>query len=782
MRKIPVVERAWSESDLTHNWFTRILEAANPKDILVQRWEKKNQHGRKDLSLSFEGRERCIIEFKKPSLTDLRSCFEQAHRYGYSSNYWRDGSLIPVLGVLTNGLTAIVFDGSAPLNESLRTAEDFAISNEVGLQKFIKIFKKISQGDLGHKLHKPILTDSREEARNVVEDLSAELLKYFRWFNKEQLKEPFDAMLQMFLVAVLRDCGYIPTRTLQKFYDAGDWNKVSDLLNEMLASNFTRLPHGRDTVVQKVYQETETLCARLDRIPPDCLGMVYESVLHKITGNKATTSYYTPHEMAMTILHELKPTPDEVFLDPSCGSGTFLTSAIEYIVTEHPKMAAPEKLFSYVKNNLRGLDRDAYACQVAKAMVLAAVANQLDFDPSQRELVLPNLKNSVIHADLFLHTPKSRFDVIAGNLPWGHVDGKRKDCVLDPSTRKKMEPLNEYKSFYRNVDVSSIALEHIRELFLKNRGRLGLLVKQQSLYGQDSAKMFIPYAKSAGIKFWDYGQHQWFNNIASLTAVAWVGRNQKQFIENKSDRNESLASSGLNVGRYGSFHLGFQSSADSIYKAAALKKVNVGLVRELYPDNASLGHFLLPRTAEKIVFLPPGTTAPNSFLNSISKEDRQKLKNRKQVADKTPYSWRGAEGCKFYRFDHSQSRIVFQKYFNGIRMRAAIDEAGQRIGISTQVVFIPNKECPSWIPWCLLAWLNSKFLRDELLRLEISFARSNAISISAKKLNSGLKIPQEIVAETFGRWVEKNVKDGATPEMVETKILELIKRKSARTA
>lgn len=779
MAKLSEVKESWTESDLTHIWFTKVLRNADPRDNLELKWEKKNQNGRKDLSISLNGRERCIVEFKKPAVSDLRQHLIQAHRYGHSSNYWRDGKLVPILGVLTNGLEAIIFDCSVDFQESARSAQTIHLNNEISQKKFEQIFKRLAGGELGHSLHKHPISDTRDAANDVVENLSKELLKYYNQFKSSKIQDPFDAMLQMFLVSVLRDCGYIPTRTLQIFYDDGNWGKVSELLNEMLAANFKILPKGKHSIIEAVYQETRTLCARLDRVPPDCLGMVYEAVLHKLVGGKATTSYYTPYEIAEQVLEELDSQINETFLDPSCGSGTFLTAVINYVSNLKKENKTPSVLFEYVTKKLRGIDRDIYACQVAKAMVLASVSSQLDFDPSQRELKLPSLKDTIIHDDLFLYEPRSKFDVIAGNLPWGHIDGKRKNNVLDPVTRRKMGPLTEYETYYRNADVCSLALEHLNTLFIKSRGRLGLLIKQQTLHAADSTN-FQDYCRREAIKFWDYGHIPLFGNKASLTAIAWINTSQKQFIKKMYPSAESYASDGISLNSLGDFLQGFQSSADSVYYDISAQFPNDSYVRAVYPTMFESKHLTLPKLNRSTAFIPAGTAPPDEFLSRLSDAQKKELRDRAQVAAGYKYSWRGSEGIDLYRFDGSQKRIVFPRNFtNGERMYAMLDNNGKGIGVTSHTIFIPKSDLDQILIYAILGWLNSSHLCEELRRAEVTKLANGGFGVYPNKMES-VKIPESLLNKKFGKFVMKLSKSkNPNMQLLDDKIASICRKKQS---
>jgi len=766
-----LVEETKTESDLSHNWLVEILNTCAPQESLKRHWEKKHQQGRCDLSLRYGDRDVCIVETKIPTVTNLQDYkyFQQAHRYAYSQNYWRNGKLVPPLGILTNGYTAIIFDGGMTCNKSFKTKEFIDLTNTLGLKKFHNIFKNLSEGKLGHRLHSEPKTDERNL---IVEELSKELLKYYNWFSEQHTRYAFEYMLQMFLISVLRDCGFIPTREMRKCYESGNWNNMSILLNEMLSANFHLLPKGKQTVVERVYQETTTLCARLDRVPPDCLGLVYEKILHKIHGEAASTSYYTPQELALTVIKKLDLKPRDRFLDPSCGSGTFLTAAIDYLAKKYPEMRNDKALFSYVKRNLCGVDRDVYACHVAKTMVLAAVATHLDFDPAERELRLPKLDKTIIHTDLFLYEPSKKFDAIAGNLPWGHVDGRRKDLILDPKIRKSMG-LNEYESYYRNVDISSICLEHIRELFLQRKGRLGLLVKQQTLYGSGSKK-FQDYAKKAGIKFWDYGAKKWFENPASLTAISWVKTGQKNFIEKQYESGKSIAEDGLELKKYGSFFKGFESAADPVYRLWARRNPNSQLVMRVYPTLRESRHFLLPRASRRIAFIRAGISATPEFVEGLESVEEQRLLNRAQVAQAYSYSWRGSEGIEHYRFDGTQMRIVFSRNFTyGNRMFGMLDKKGECIGITSHTIFIPNDETEEWQVYTILGWLNSKYLKDELERVDVKKLAHGGYGVYPKEI-SKVKIPLKIFTEDFGIFVKNGIENGAlNVEMLDNRILNL---------
>lgn len=65
-----------------------------------------------------------------------------------------------------------------------------------------------------------------------------------------------------------------------------------------------------------------------------------------VTG-KAMEGFYTPAELTDLMTQLVKPTPEETFLDPVCGSGGFLLSALDYAAS---RSNASQKLIGFEQN------------------------------------------------------------------------------------------------------------------------------------------------------------------------------------------------------------------------------------------------------------------------------------------------------------------------------------------------------------------------------------------------------------------------------------------------
>lgn len=121
----------------------------------------------------------------------------------------------------------------------------------------------------------------------------------------------------------------------------------------------------------------------------DFLGIVYQSLMKEGIKNKKG-SYYTPER----IISSFKSiNADETFLDPCCGTGSFILSVADKI--QNPK-------------NIYGCDLDDIAVFIAKINLIVKFKN-IEFSPN------------IYNMDFLLNNeiPQNYFDIIATNPPWG---------------------------------------------------------------------------------------------------------------------------------------------------------------------------------------------------------------------------------------------------------------------------------------------------------------------------------------------------------------------------
>ena len=144
---------------------------------------------------------------------------------------------------------------------------------------------------------------------------------------------------------------------------------------------------------------------------PDPIGSLYESLMPKNVLH-ALGEFYTPKWLADSLLLALKPDPDESVMDPFCGSGIFLISALEYKL-------AQGKHIQDASREILGVDLNPLACVIARAN-LAIYISRSSTVPRDQPITLPVLcADSIGPSILLAQTP----DIILRQSPSLVVDG-----------------------------------------------------------------------------------------------------------------------------------------------------------------------------------------------------------------------------------------------------------------------------------------------------------------------------------------------------------------------
>ena len=103
---------------------------------------------------------------------------------------------------------------------------------------------------------------------------------------------------------------------------------------------------------------------------------LYQNVITK-EERKRLGEYYTPHWLAKEITDTVVDDPlNQRVLDPSCGSGTFIETAIDRILSRAGQLSATEKL-QKLQDNVVGIDIHPVAVQFAKATWVMAAADTI---------------------------------------------------------------------------------------------------------------------------------------------------------------------------------------------------------------------------------------------------------------------------------------------------------------------------------------------------------------------------------------------------------------------
>ena len=107
-------------------------------------------------------------------------------------------------------------------------------------------------------------------------------------------------------------------------------------------------------------------------------------VRHNIRGDRG--QYFTPRGAIKLMVAMLDPKPNERVMDPACGTGGFLVSALKHLDTKlrtaadialddestEEFLSVQERLASFVKQNLFGADFDPFLVRAAQMNAVMA--------------------------------------------------------------------------------------------------------------------------------------------------------------------------------------------------------------------------------------------------------------------------------------------------------------------------------------------------------------------------------------------------------------------------
>jgi adenine-specific DNA-methyltransferase len=303
-----------------------------------------------------------------------------------------------------------------------------------------------------------------------------------------------------------------------------------------------------------------------DYIPVEILGSIYERFLGqqvKIQGNrkisieekkevkKAGGVYYTPEYIVKfivenTIGQKIKDKkPEEIakmsFLDPACGSGSFLINTFNYLIkyheqyySEHPAEGKkqPEKKKKYLydayvkdennrfilttdkkaeilQNNIYGVDIDPQAVEVTK---LSLYIKMIEEGQLQIRLlshpVLPSMDNNIkcgnslighdiYHGEslsLFVEEQKEKINAFDWNLEFSNIqDQDGFDCIIgNPPygadlTEKERQYL--FKKYGSNNSDTACLFMYLSNMLIKKDGINSFIVPKPFIYASNWQKI-----------------------------------------------------------------------------------------------------------------------------------------------------------------------------------------------------------------------------------------------------------------------------------------------------
>lgn len=191
-------------------------------------------------------------------------------------------------------------------------------------------------------------------------------------------------------------------------------------------------------------------------------GQMYEEMLRIMQSSKETGEYYTPRAVTQFIVEQLNPRLGERFGDFACGTGGFLTAAIDHL----------HRAGVSTKKEVEQLQQAVVGCELKSIPYLLCATNLLVHGIDNPTLTAGTAFSKNIND----YDDCERVDVIGMNPPYGG-----------------MTTATELTNFPENVRTSETAVLFLAYICkrLREGGRAGVIIPDGFLFGSDGASVEV---------------------------------------------------------------------------------------------------------------------------------------------------------------------------------------------------------------------------------------------------------------------------------------------------
>lgn len=184
-------------------------------------------------------------------------------------------------------------------------------------------------------------------------------------------------------------------------------------------------------------------------------GDIYEQILKDLQSAGNSGEYYTPRAVTQFMIDMVAPQLGETLLDPACGTGGFLTGAIEHVRINHVKTPDDEKV---LQSSIRGVEKKQLPHLLCTTNMLL---HGID--------VPTNIAHdNTLARPLRDYSNKDRVDVILTNPPFGGIEEPGIEANFPQAYRTR-----------ETADLFLVLIEHL----LKTGGRAAVVLPDGTLFG-----------------------------------------------------------------------------------------------------------------------------------------------------------------------------------------------------------------------------------------------------------------------------------------------------------
>jgi len=266
---------------------------------------------------------------------------------------------------------------------------------------------------------------------------------------------------------------------------------------EKVKTKYSEIIEVADTIildadsVKYVVGELQNFC--LIESERDIIADAFETFIgYSLKG--AQGQFFTPRNVIKLMVEIINPQPNELLIDPACGTGGFLVESLRHIWKVLDKQAEDygwsdlalneEKLSSAIKC-IKGLEKDDFLSKVAKAY-MAILGDGKGGIFCEDSLKLPSEWKPTTRQQIDL----DKFDVLLANPPFGKdikVKGeeKLKQFDLAYNWKKEINTFSKTNKIKKEETIQILFIERSLKL-LKDGGRMGIVLPETFFHAPKS--------------------------------------------------------------------------------------------------------------------------------------------------------------------------------------------------------------------------------------------------------------------------------------------------------
>lgn len=275
---------------------------------------------------------------------------------------------------------------------------------------------------------------------------------------------------------------YDETKNLNQFnISAEEWNemkigKTKLSINERINNLFEQTKQAYQDIFDiddRIKISTIALGFTINKIQSisllnssqDAKGLAFQKFLshHEKDGRG---QFFTPEPVIDFCVEMMQPKPDEKIIDPACGSGGFLMSALKYLQKNYSELDTS----SIVSENIYGADINKSIARIAKMKLLLEANGKTNVLCTNTLEDLDNLKLSLSNS--------KGFDLVLANPPFGAKITNTSTLSKFDLGHKWTSHNNEYhktKTVYPNQNAEILFIERCLQL-LNEGGRMAIVL------------------------------------------------------------------------------------------------------------------------------------------------------------------------------------------------------------------------------------------------------------------------------------------------------------------